>query len=55
MSSQSPAILWFRDDLRLADNHALRAAIETGRPVLPIYVHDEASEGLRPLGGASRW
>ena len=33
----------------------LQAALETGAPVLPIYIHDEQSPGLRPLGGASRW
>ena len=22
---------------------------------MPIYIHDEQSPGLRPLGGASRW
>ncbi len=50
-----PAIVWFRDDLRIADNRALSAAAATGRPVVPIYIHDEESDGLRPLGGASRW
>jgi len=49
-----PAILWFRQDLRLADNPALAAAA-SGGPVLPIYVLDEETAGLRPLGGASRW
>ena len=33
----------------------MQAALETGAPVLPIYIHDEQSPGLRPLGGASRW
>jgi len=47
--------VWFREDLRIADNPALRAAIDSGRPVLCIYVHDEASDGLRRRGGASRW
>ena len=50
-----PVIVWFRDDLRIADNRALRAAAETGLPVLAIYVYDEDSAGLRPLGAASRW
>ncbi|HRY05397.1 MAG TPA: deoxyribodipyrimidine photo-lyase, partial [Beijerinckiaceae bacterium] len=26
MTSPSPALVWFREDLRLADNPALRAA-----------------------------
>lgn len=36
----SAAIVWFREDLRLADNPALTAAIDSGVPVLPIYVDD---------------
>src|SRR6476660_3894266 len=52
---QPPVIVWLRDNLRLADNRALSAAAETGQPVLAIYVYDDASPGLRPLGGASRW
>jgi deoxyribodipyrimidine photo-lyase len=51
----APALVWFRDDLRLSDNPALTAALETGAPILCLFVLDEVSEGLRPLGGASRW
>ena len=51
----APAIVWFRDDLRLSDHPALTAAVGTGRPILPVYVFDAASPGLRPLGGASKW
>mgnify|MGYP005838180315 CR=1 FL=1 len=47
-------ILWFRHDLRLADQPAVAAAAAAGE-VLPVFVWDEASEGVRPLGGASRW
>jgi deoxyribodipyrimidine photo-lyase len=53
--SPAPGIVWFRDDLRIADNPALSAAISRGAPVLCLYIHDEESEGLRPLGGASKW
>jgi len=52
--ANEPVIMWFRRDLRLADNPALNWAIATGRPVVPVYVHDEALED-RPLGAASRW
>lgn len=52
--ARPPVILWFRRDLRLADNPALNAAIATGRPVLPLFVLDETGEG-RALGGAARW
>lgn len=55
MKAPAPAIVWFREDLRLADNPALRAAVDSGRPVLCVYIFDEASAGLRRLGGASRW
>ena len=55
MTNEAPAIVWFRDDLRIADQPALRAAHETGAPLLCIYIFDEESAGLRPHGGASRW
>ncbi|OYW60039.1 MAG: hypothetical protein B7Z40_20660, partial [Bosea sp. 12-68-7] len=44
---------WFRDDLRLADNPALEAAVENG-PTLCLYILDEGG-ARRPPGGASRW
>ncbi len=52
---QSPALIWFRDDLRLSDHAALDAAVRSGRPLLALYVLDEESPGTRPLGGAARW
>ncbi|MFO1099727.1 MAG: deoxyribodipyrimidine photo-lyase [Xanthobacteraceae bacterium] len=51
----APAIVWFRDDLRVADNPALTAAAKMGRPVIAAFVLDEETTGLRRLGGASRW
>ena len=56
----APCIVWFRDDLRLSDHPALHAAAKTGRPMICLYVFDEASSaprasGARPLGGAGRW
>ncbi|HWJ72159.1 MAG TPA: deoxyribodipyrimidine photo-lyase [Kaistia sp.] len=53
--TDAPAVVWFRDDLRLTDNPALTAAIESGRPLALVYCLDEASDGIRPLGGATRW
>ncbi len=50
----APQILWFRHDLRLADQAALAAAAAAG-PIVPVYILDDESEGLRPMGGASRW
>lgn len=52
---KSPLLVWFRDDLRVADHPALAAAEKTGRPVIALYVLDDESRGLRELGGASRW
>jgi deoxyribodipyrimidine photo-lyase len=51
----SPAIAWLRDDLRVADNPALRAAVDRGGPVVVLYLLDEESSEIRPLGGATRW
>lgn len=50
-----PVVVWFRDDLRLADNPALQAALSCGAPLLCLYIFDEESPGIRPLGGAARW
>ncbi|MBB3949808.1 cryptochrome/photolyase family protein [Aureimonas jatrophae] len=50
-----PIIVWLRNDLRLDDNPALFHAAETGRPVVPVVIHDEEGEHLRRLGGAHRW
>ncbi|MCB4823913.1 cryptochrome/photolyase family protein [Roseicella aerolata] len=49
----SPALLWFRQDLRLADNPALHAV--AGRPVLPVFVLDDEAAGVWAPGGAARW
>jgi deoxyribodipyrimidine photo-lyase len=48
-------LVWFRDDLRISDNPALTAAAESGDDVVACYVLDDETEGIRPLGGASRW
>jgi deoxyribodipyrimidine photo-lyase len=48
-------LLWFRRDLRLADNPALDGAVAIGRPVIPIYICDDADAGEWSPGGASRW
>jgi len=55
MSDTAPAIVWFRQDLRIADNPALAAAVESGRPILALYILDEETPGIRPIGGAARW
>jgi deoxyribodipyrimidine photo-lyase len=53
--AHGPSIVWLRDDLRVADNPALHAAVERGEPIVVLYVLDEESDGIRPLGGAALW
>ena len=53
--TSSPILLWFRQDLRLADHRALSAAIATGQPIIPVYILDDETPGAWRLGGASRW
>lgn len=44
------SIIWFRRNLRLADNAALLAAARAGSSVIPVYVRDALD-----TGGASNW
>ncbi|MGV9014069.1 MAG: DASH family cryptochrome, partial [Flavobacteriales bacterium] len=44
------ALLWFRSDLRLADNAALTAALAAHLEVLPVFVIDPAQHGASPFG-----
>jgi len=53
--TSQPIIVWFRQDLRVADHPALSAAAADGRPVVPVYVLDDETPGPWRLGGASRW
>lgn len=53
--SSSPAIIWFRQDLRRKDNPALLAAYDQGRPVIPVYILDDDNAGEWKMGAASRW
>ncbi|MBN2885830.1 MAG: deoxyribodipyrimidine photo-lyase [Chromatiaceae bacterium] len=48
-------ILWFRRDLRLADNPALAAALARGARILPLYIHAPEEEAPWARGAASRW
>ncbi|MDX1459956.1 MAG: deoxyribodipyrimidine photo-lyase, partial [Xanthomonadales bacterium] len=48
-------IAWFRRDLRIQDNPALKAAIATGQPIVPVYIHAPDEEGDWAPGAASRW
>ena len=44
--SEAPLILWFRRDLRLGDLPMLSAALQTGRPLLPLFILDPETEAL---------
>ncbi|MEM8800817.1 MAG: deoxyribodipyrimidine photo-lyase [Pseudomonadota bacterium] len=47
------AFVLFSNDLRTKDNPALYQALQSGYPVLALYIEPE--DGLRPRGGASNW
>ncbi|MFO0840557.1 MAG: deoxyribodipyrimidine photo-lyase [Phycisphaerae bacterium] len=48
------SIVWFRRDLRLADNPALTAAATRG-PIIPVFLWSPRDEADWPPGAASRW
>lgn len=50
----SYAIVWFRRDLRLQDNPALRAALDAGHAPIPLYIDAPHEEGEWAPGAASR-
>lgn len=50
----APQLVWFRNDLRLADHPALAAAAAQG-PVALLYVLDEETPGAWAMGSAQRW
>ncbi|KGK59047.1 deoxyribodipyrimidine photolyase [Xanthomonas cannabis pv. phaseoli] len=50
----SYAIVWFRRDLRLEDNPALRAALDAGHQPIPLYIDASHEEGEWTPGAASR-
>ena len=50
--TDQPLILWFRRDLRLADNPMLTAALATGRPLVPVFILDPETQAI---GAAAKW
>ncbi|HCD16080.1 MAG TPA: deoxyribodipyrimidine photolyase [Rhodobiaceae bacterium] len=48
-----PVIVWFRQDLRLNDNPAFAAAIQSNAPIIPVFVDDTAYG--RAAGTTSLW
>jgi deoxyribodipyrimidine photo-lyase len=53
--TQATTIVWFRHDLRLADNPALHAAVQRSQAVVALYIHTPDEEAPWQPGGASRW
>ena len=51
----SVAIVWFRRDLRLADNPALAAALKSHESILPVYIDAPDEESPWQPGAAGRW
>ncbi|HQH74747.1 MAG TPA: deoxyribodipyrimidine photo-lyase, partial [bacterium] len=54
MSPRS-TLVWFRNDLRLADHPALWEAVERGAPVIPVFILPSPEENSGSPGGAGRW
>lgn len=50
----APALVWFRQDLRLADNPALVDALAATDSIVPVYILDNTG-GSRAPGGAAQW
>ena len=49
------AIIWFRNDLRVADNPALEHALRYAERVIPLYIHTPHERGDWAPGAATRW
>lgn len=55
LQKNTPACLfWFRRDLRLSDNPALEAALNTGLKIIFVYIFSPQEEEPWPMGAASR-
>ncbi|MBX7145735.1 MAG: DNA photolyase family protein [Alphaproteobacteria bacterium] len=55
LNEQRPTIVWFRQDLRLGDNPALKAALDENRPIILLYIYDENFASPWSIQGASLW
>ena len=52
---KNPIIVWFRQDLRIADNPAFFEAASLGKPLIPLFIMDDENAGEWAFGEASRW
>ncbi len=55
MNHDAPTLVWFRQDLRIADNPALAYASQKAAPVIPIFLWTPQEEGQWNYGEASQW
>jgi deoxyribodipyrimidine photo-lyase len=55
MPSPTITLIWFRKDLRLDDNRALAAAIQSGQPITAVYIREPQEADTGPLGAAQAW
>ncbi len=55
MAPSPCCLVWFRQDLRVADNPALIAAAKTGLPIIALYILDDDNAGRWAIGGAGKW
>ncbi len=54
-SATVPALVWVGRDLRLRDNPALSAAVQSGQPLILVYIHEENTPYRLTPGAASGW
>ena len=48
-------LIWFRQDLRLADNPALTEALAQCEKIFPVFIYPTAENYPNKHGAASRW
>ncbi len=53
--AESPSIVWFRRDLRLADQPALAEAVRRGGPILPVFIVTPDDEEGWARDASRRW
>ena len=49
---KKPIIYWIRRDFRIHNNPALKFAVESKQPIIPIFIKDEFVDNL---GSAPKW
>ena len=49
---EKPLIYWIRRDFRIDNNPALKFAIDTEQPIIPVFIRDEFVDSL---GSAPKW